>query len=918
MPSILPGYEYDIFISYRQNDNKRDKWVTQFVQALKDELEATLKNPVSIYFDENPHDGLLELHDVDRSLAKKLKCLIFIPIISQTYCDPNCFAWQHEFLVFNKLAKEDRFGRNINLSNGNVESRILPVKIHDLENEDITLLENELGGVLRAIEFIFKSSGVNRPLGAFEDHLDDNLNHTYYKDQINKVANAIKDIINGLKNIPSSSHKTVSGRLGKEKRPTKIETQPKRVALDATRKNKRSKSKLILGVSFVLLTTVAFFFISDWLKQQNARNEVLPLIQTIANESFRVSTRAFDLALEAEKYIPNDSILINLWPRISTTINISTQPKGVEVFWKDYDKPDAAWRHAGTTPLKDVKFPQGYLRIEFRKNGYQTVSFGGPRHPFKKLGTDITTVKLDKAGELPEDMVRIPTGTTNMFIVGLEQEGPMDVLEFLMDRFEVTNKEYKDFMDTGGYTNRNFWNNAIIIDDDEIELDSALKLFTDQTGRQGPSTWEAGTYLTGTDNHPVTGVSWYEAAAYAAYANKQLPSIYHWARAAATGRSEFIIPLSNYNGSNAIPVGSLNGYCSFGIYDMAGNAREWCNNASNDFGYRYILGGGWDDPIYSFNDSYSQPGIDRSITNGFRCIRELPSDSSKNQLNDPVFSAFRNYRNESPVDDKTFEIIKRQYDYDDSPLNAVIDSTFEGEGWKVEKITFDAAYNNERMQAYFYTPINSSPPYQTILFFTGSGAIHSRKFNPNRVKHIDFILKSGRAFIFPIFKGTYERSDELNSDLQDETVFYKDHVIMWRKDIGRTLDYLETRDDIEVDKIGYLGWSWGGFMGGIMPAVEPRLKAIVLNVGGMEMTKALPEADQINFLPRVIQPVLMLNGEYDMFFPLETSQKPMFDFLGTQDEHKKMIIYETGHLVPRTEFVKETLFWYDHYLGPTQ
>jgi dienelactone hydrolase len=180
---------------------------------------------------------------------------------------------------------------------------------------------------------------------------------------------------------------------------------------------------------------------------------------------------------------------------------------------------------------------------------------------------------------------------------------------------------------------------------------------------------------------------------------------------------------------------------------------------------------------------------------------------------------------------------------------------------------------------------------------------------------LDFILKNGRAIVMPVFKGTHERHDELNSDLQNETVFYRDHVIMWRKDIGRTIDYLETRKDIQADNLGYLGWSWGGFMGGIMPAVEKRIKAVVLNVGGMEMHKALPEADQINFLPRVTQPVLMLNGKHDMFFPVETSQKPMFDFLGTPAKDKKIFVYEAGHLVPRTDFVRETLIWFDQYLG---
>ena len=199
MASLLLDFEYDIFISYRQKDNKGDRWVSEFVETLKTELEATFKEEVCVYFDINPHDGLLETHDVDASLKDKLKCLVFIPIISQTYCDSNSFAWQHEFCTFNKSAKEDQFGRDIRLTRGNVASRILPVKIHDLDPEDKTLFENELGGALRCIEFIFKSAGVNRPLRANEDHPQDNLNKTYYRDQINKVANAIKEIITTLK-----------------------------------------------------------------------------------------------------------------------------------------------------------------------------------------------------------------------------------------------------------------------------------------------------------------------------------------------------------------------------------------------------------------------------------------------------------------------------------------------------------------------------------------------------------------------------------------------------------------------------------------------------------------------------------------------------------------------------------------------
>jgi TolB-like protein len=194
MSSTLHGFEYDIFISYRHNDN-HDGWVTDFVQNLDKELKATVKHPVSIYFDKNPHDGLLETHDVDKSLEGKLKSLIFIPILSQTYCDENSFAWQHEFIAFNKLVLSDSLGSHVRLANGNASGRILAVKIHDLDEGDRKTVETEIGRALRSIEFIFKSQGVNRPLQAIEDHPSDNVNKTYYRDQINKIANAVKEII---------------------------------------------------------------------------------------------------------------------------------------------------------------------------------------------------------------------------------------------------------------------------------------------------------------------------------------------------------------------------------------------------------------------------------------------------------------------------------------------------------------------------------------------------------------------------------------------------------------------------------------------------------------------------------------------------------------------------------------------------
>jgi TolB-like protein len=252
MPSLIPGYEYDIFISYRQKDNKYDGWVTEFVENLKKELEATFKEEISVYFDINPHDGLLETHDVDESLKDKLKCLVFIPIISRTYCDPKAFAWENEFKTFVETASKDQFGLKVKLPGGNVANRVLPVQIHDLDIEDKKLVENELGGHLRGIEFIYKEHGVNRPLRANEDHPQDNLNKTYYRDQVNKVANAVKEIITALKKLNQHPEEVV-------KEDFEVKSVPR----------KNHKTTIIAGLVIALvLIILGFLFIPKLFKPE--------------------------------------------------------------------------------------------------------------------------------------------------------------------------------------------------------------------------------------------------------------------------------------------------------------------------------------------------------------------------------------------------------------------------------------------------------------------------------------------------------------------------------------------------------------------------------------------------------------------------------------------------------------------------
>ena len=252
MASIVQGFEYDIFISYRQKDNKGDRWVSEFEDSLRTELESTFKEEISVYFDINPHDGLLETHDVNASLKDKLKCLVFIPIISRTYCDSKSFAWEHEFKAFVELASNDQFGLKVKLQNGNVAGRVLPVRIHDLDMADIKECELVLGGVLRGIEFIYKEPGIDKPL-APEDDEKKNLNNTKYRIQIIKVAHAIKEIILGMKaTVDPERVKNQTKRIIKEA----IEDENKNVLGRPPESRKRKLISIVAIVSILIIAAI--------------------------------------------------------------------------------------------------------------------------------------------------------------------------------------------------------------------------------------------------------------------------------------------------------------------------------------------------------------------------------------------------------------------------------------------------------------------------------------------------------------------------------------------------------------------------------------------------------------------------------------------------------------------------------------
>jgi len=656
----------------------------------------------------------------------------------------------------------------------------------------------------------------------------------------------------------------------------------------------------------VLLTTLGGAI--GWLLVQNAksrsaRERIPEIVRLIEQDKYGA---AFVLAKQIEPHLAGDSELENLWPRISREISVVTQPPGAVVSTKDYSDVADEWRDLGVTPLNNVRVPLGLRRWKFTKEGLATVERALP------VGSALD-VSLE--GAVDADAVHVPGGDVVSWITGIDPIARVALPDFFIDRYEATNRQFKAFLQAGGYRNRDYWDQPFISQGKSLTWEQALDRFVDATGRPGPSTWTLGDYPAGQDDYPVTGVSWFEAAAFAKFSGKSLPTVPNWIRAAGTNFGANIEPLSNLQGGGPAPVGKYGGMSPFGAYDMAGNVREWCWNAWGD--QRYILGGAWTDPLYRFTYANVQSPFDRSPMNGIRLVRYtggMPEAAAK-----PVELLVRDYTREKPVNDEVFNVYRSQFSYDPTPLNAVVEKISEGtKDYRVEKVTFDAAYGRNKAIAYLFLPASGSPPYQAVVMFPGSTAISVPSVSVSgTADNADFILKSGRALVLPVYRGTYERREGVSSTWPDRSDRYRDLVVSWVRDAKRTIDYLETRNDIDAGKLAYLGISWGGRMGAIVPAVEPRIKTVILNSGGLASGTARPEIDQLNYVTRVTQPVLMLNGRFDAIEPVDVAQRPMFEALGTLKDHKKWVVYEDDHVMPahRNEVAREALAWLDRYLG---
>ena len=606
---------------------------------------------------------------------------------------------------------------------------------------------------------------------------------------------------------------------------------------------------------------------------------------------------AIRLAGEIERSLPEE---VKSLRRSWIPVSVTTVPAGAEVFFRDYLGADSEWQSLGRSPIAPKKLPLGYYRWRISKEGFQTIESVSMSRS--------QTFRLDPPAAIPPGMVRVAGGTFQY-----RSADPVGLTDYWLDKYEVTNKQFKEFVDREGYRRRELWKEPFVKEGKTLSWEEAMAEFKDSTGRPGPSTWELGTYPENHADYPVNGVSWYEAAAYAEFAGKSLPTIFHWYNAAGIGIFSDILKVSNFGRQGPARVGTYQGLTPPGAYDMAGNVKEWCRNEIGN--RRYILGGAWSDPGYMFSSADALPPFDRSPTNGLRCVKYTAPVGSG--LTAPVERLTRDYSRETPASDDVFRIYRGFYAYDRTPLNAAIESVDESSPyWRKEKIVFDAAYGRERVPAYLFLPRTAPPPYQTVVYFPSSIAHRLTLSQDLETPYLEFVIRSGRAILHPIYKGTYERRDPSSAGGPNED---RDEVIAWSKDLGRSLDYLETRRDIDRGKLAYYGLSMGSITALPALAVEDRFKAAVLLAGALPFSRVPPEADPVNFVPRIRIPVLLLGGRQDFPHPVDTAQVPLFRLLGTPERDKKHVIFEGGHAPLRVQvIIKDILDWLDRYLGPVK
>jgi serine/threonine protein kinase/formylglycine-generating enzyme required for sulfatase activity len=685
--------------------------------------------------------------------------------------------------------------------------------------------------------------------------------------------------------------------------------------------------------------------VAGWLYWRNTElnkaRAALPRIEELAKAERYFE--AYDLAIEAQAYLPNDPTLTRVMRTIADDLSVVTDPPGARAYLKRF-APDVAGHFPdrqliGVTPINHLQIARGAYLISMEKEGYASLErsvtglllrIAGMESPSPPISIDAKLIETSKA---PPRMAFVPGGDYRLTNWSRPTDKSVGLAAYFIDKYEVTNREYKEFINAGGYLRREFWRRPIVRNRREIAWEEAIREFKDRTGLPGPRGWVNQDFPEGKAEHPVTDISWYEAAAYAAFRGKELPTVFQWEKAArgglvgpGRGRPGYywmpwgpftgtIEQRANFNGRGTLPVESLEfGLSPYGCYHMAGNVSEWCRNESPE-GFT-VAGGSWEDPPYLFGDYGPYPGSYSSGKLGFRCALNAPG-ATGDQGAMPLF-AKTEVPDYTPASDARFRAWQELYRYAQSPLDAQVVEVTEGADWRREKITYAGA-EGERAIAYLYLPKHYPPPWQVIQYMPGDDVYQGFRSIPVKVDGtLAPFIKSGRAVLAVVLKGFPEREWPPNyTPPQVETIEYRDLILNWTADERRGLDYVEKRPDLDAGRVAYLGVSVDDSRKLLLPAVETRYRSVALIAAGLtrDSTQVLPEINPINLVPQIRAPKLILHGRYDENTPLKSQSEPLQKLLRGP---KRIILFDGGHMPPPEIFVPPINAWLDETLGPVR
>ena len=624
------------------------------------------------------------------------------------------------------------------------------------------------------------------------------------------------------------------------------------------------------------------------------------------------------LAIKGTSMADLDLPLKALTEEVLARGRIESNPEGADVWLQR--QPGEPWHHVGRTPL-EADFPKGIYPIRLTLAGYaqRIIMDVNPGAAFNNADAEPYRVKLPLADVVAQGQVFVQGGEwPTPFIM---TRSPYVLDEFLIDRHEVTNADYQRFVDAGGYHALRFWS-----DYPDAQSTPPSERFLDSTGATGPASWEFGSFATGTETLPVTGVSWYEAQAYSRWAGRPLPTALDWARAALSpiewSRSiaPAVLDTANIESERLLPAGASGSISANGAVDLVGNAREWTSSVTH--GLALVIGGGWDSPRAQYVVPLPIEPLDRSPLNGFRGVTYLGERNA--QLTTALDWEFSGEVDYEPVSDSTYAGIRELFLYEEGTVRLddakTVRRTDEGdwERWVIELPTADQG----PMPVHLFVPKHLPPPFQPIFFMPQSDS-----YGPSIVTddieledyYLDVLVKNGRALVWPVYSGTHER---FNREWSRDSDSFVTGVITEhrhrRNEVGRVIDYLHASPDFDGTRVGMLARGMSAvFMSASILALEPRLQAVVL-WGARYPHGAVqrPAFNPATYWPRMTKPVLVTNGRDDQYASRSTDPQRLMALFGTDAQDKRLVLYDGPHWpMPRRELLRDTIDWFDRYLG---